>query len=147
VFLTPVNSLGHACWPCTGSPGDLERETMILLLVLHHFLPSPCANFSNKSAMVGVMTKGHPNADTLKPLSKVGCPPQDVVTLRGDPVSPPSHSPCPSPPESFPTLLTKMAGYVDQCHGVPCLAIVLSRSSRRVARLMFKLLSMMGKHP
>jgi hypothetical protein len=59
--------------PCMGSPGDLERETTIPLSVLCHSLPSPCTNFSNKSAMVRVVMKGHPDTDTPKPVSKVGC--------------------------------------------------------------------------
>jgi hypothetical protein len=33
-------------------------------------------------------------------------------------MSPPPHSPCPSPPGSSPALLTKMVGNIDKRHGI-----------------------------
>jgi hypothetical protein len=105
----------------------------VLLLILCHLPPSSCANYSNKSTMVGVMTEWCSDADAPKPLSQVGFPPQDVVTLRGDPPSPPPHLPCPLPPGSSPALLTKMAGHVNQRHGVHllgnCVVVLVARGS------------------
>ena len=42
--------------------GDVEREMSIPPSVLLHFLPFPCTNFGNKSAMVRVMTNNFSNA-------------------------------------------------------------------------------------
>ncbi len=97
-------------------------------------LSPPCTNFSNKSTMVRVMTKRHSDTDASKPSSQVGCLPQDIVTLRGDPASPPPHPPCPSTLGYFSTPLTKIAGHVDQRHGVHqfrnCLVSLIARGSK-----------------
>ncbi len=133
--------------PCTGSLGDLERKPMVPLLVHCHFLPPPCTNFSNKSLMVGVMTKGHPDTDAPKPSSAVGCPPQNIVTLRRDPASPPPHLPDISP-GIFSRTIDKN-GWTCQPTPwrPPVLAIFLLHLSHGAARLMFKLPSKIGRHP
>jgi hypothetical protein len=64
------------------------------------------------------MTKRRLDAYAPNPSSQVGCPPQDVVTQRGDPSSPPPHPPCPSPPGPSPAPLTKMGGHIDKRHGI-----------------------------
>ena len=87
-------------------------------LVFHHLSPPSCTNFSNKNAMVGVMTKRHSDTDAPKPLSQVGWPPQDIVTMRGDPASPTPHPPRPSTLRHFPAPLRNMAGHAYQRHGV-----------------------------
>jgi hypothetical protein len=83
--------------------------------------------------MVGVMTIGRLDAYATNPLSQVGCPPQDVVTLGGDPPSPPPHPPRPSPPGSSPAPLTKMVGHVGKRHGIhligDCVIVLVARGS------------------
>ena len=101
---------------CRGFPGDFEGEMTIDDTAFGTLLSpsfSLCDFLYNKSAMIGVMTKRHPDTDTRNSSSEVGCPPQDIVTLRGDPTSLPPHPPCPLPlGSSSPVPLTNMAGHV-----------------------------------
>ncbi len=91
---------------------------MVPLAERLHLLCSPSVNFSNKSMVAGVMTKGLSDTDAPKPSSSVDVSCEDVVTLGGDPASPPPHPPCPSTAGSFSRPLTEMGGHVGQRHGV-----------------------------
>jgi hypothetical protein len=101
--------------------GEGDGESLHSSSVPLQFLPPSSISDSDQCTMVGVVAR-HPDAYASES-STVGFPPEEVVTLRGDPSPLPPHPPpCPPPQEPFPRVLAEMSGHVDEVHGIHLLS-------------------------